>query len=486
MMKTKGIFRGLLMAALVAVVFSCEKDEKSNPTISWSNPADIQYGVALSAEQLNATASVEGTFSYMPRIGTVLEAGAEQELTVNFTPEDKGSYKEVSASVLINVLPGEPEITWENPADIVYETALGETELNATANIAGTFVYTPELGTVLTAGNEQELMVAFTPEDTDNYQVISKTVLINVLKQDPVITWEQPMDMFFYMGDPQPLTEKQLNATANMEGTMNYIGIVAGATVLPPGKKELQAEFVPADADNYNTVTKSVTVHVSESAGIVTDIEGNKYHTVQIGEQVWMAENLRTTKLNDGTEITLYDGSRNQIPMYLWPDLQEGIKYQDAVGASYNWYVVETNKVCPSGWHVPSREEWEVMFTYLVNNGFAVGDGYLYNDPNLPTVSKALCSSNWNSANIETDGAPCDKTDSELINKTGFTALENGFTRFNHGKEDEFDNYYALWHSSSKRTYNRSEVIRIYGRSSAIAFYDYTEDHQIAIRCVKD
>lgn len=479
-MKTKEIFKSLLIAALVAVVFGCEKDEKSNPTISWSNPADIQYGVALSAEQLNATASVEGTFSYTPRIGTVLEAGSGQELTVNFTPEDKGSYNEVSTSVLINVLPGEPEITWENPADIVYEAALSETELNASANTAGTFVYTPELGTVLKAGNEQELKVDFTPEDTDNYQVISKTVLINVLKQDPVITWEQPMDMFFYMGDPQPLTEKQLNATANMEGAMNYIGIVAGATVLSPGKKEIQAEFVPADADNYNTVTKSVTVHVSESAGYVTDVEGNKYHTVQIGEQVWMAENLATTKYNDGTEITLYDGSDNDIPMYSWPNYEASNKFDEVHGGLYNWYVVETGKVCPTGWHVPSSAEWTILTDYLIEQNYFVAEEK--DSKGSPNVAKALASTNWDELGTGEDYTPADRTYNELMNVVGFTAVPIIRTATN-GDNPLDINYW--WTNAS--------VSAIYSGTISLDSYDSSVDKvnahkrkKVSIRCIKD
>lgn len=488
MMKAKGIFRGLLMAALVAVVFGCEKDEKSTPTISWSNPADIQYGVALSEEQLNATASVEGTFSYTPRIGTVLEAGTEHELTVNFIPEDKGSYKEVSASVLINVLPGEPEIAWENPANIVYKTALGETELNASANIAGTFAYTPELGTVLKAGNEQELKVAFTPEDTGNYQVISKTVVINVLKQDPIITWEQPMDMFYYMNAPEPITEKQLNATANIEGEINYVGLTPGGTVLLPGKRELQVQFVPTDTDNYNTVTKSVTVHVLKSEGYVTDIEGNKYHTVQIGEQVWMAENLRATKFNDGEEIELslsYD--RTVTPLYSWSPgevLDEFLPYDEKAGMKYNYYAIEKKKLCPTGWHLPSVEEWDILIEYLINNDCVEGE--IYNDGN-PNVSKALASGNWSKTATESENTPGTTDFPHLMNKSGFTAYPSHIHWDYGGVYDEADLVENdRWWSSTESDRHHAYEYFIRAYLSCLKKEANGKALKRSVRCIKD
>jgi hypothetical protein len=74
-----------------------------------------------------------------------------------------------------------PTITWANPADIPFGSALSTVQLNATANVPGTFVYTPSIGTVLPAGNGQTLSVQFTPTDTNNYNSASKSVLINVI-----------------------------------------------------------------------------------------------------------------------------------------------------------------------------------------------------------------------------------------------------------------------------------------------------------------
>ncbi|HEU0049074.1 MAG TPA: hypothetical protein VFQ43_15895, partial [Nitrososphaera sp.] len=124
---------------------------KTTPTITWAAPAAITYGTALSSTQLNATASVAGAFTYTPTTGTVPDAGT-QNLSVNFTPTDTTHYNSASATVSLTVNKATPTITWTAPAAITQGTALSATQLDATASVAGTFVYTPASGTVLAAG----------------------------------------------------------------------------------------------------------------------------------------------------------------------------------------------------------------------------------------------------------------------------------------------------------------------------------------------
>jgi hypothetical protein len=98
--------------------------------------------------------------------------------TSAFTPTDTANYTNASKDVTINVLKGTPVITWANPVDITYPTLLSGTQLNATADVGGAFVYTPASGTQLNAGPGQNLHVAFTPTDTANYTNASKDVTI--------------------------------------------------------------------------------------------------------------------------------------------------------------------------------------------------------------------------------------------------------------------------------------------------------------------
>jgi uncharacterized protein (TIGR02145 family) len=107
---------------------------------------------------------------------------------------------------------------------------------------------------------------------------------------------------------------------------------------------------------------------LSGTEGTVTDIEGNLYKTIRIGTQIWMAENLKTTKYNDGDSIPLvtdaFIWSNLTTPAYCWYDNKEAA-YKDLYGALYNWYTVSTGKLCPVGWHVPSEDDWIIIDSYL-------------------------------------------------------------------------------------------------------------------------
>ena len=85
------------------------------PSINWSNPADLIVGTSLSTTQLNATASVPGTFSYTPAAGTLLPLALNQTLTVNFTPTDSVTYAATSRTVVINVMPAQLQLSGFTP-----------------------------------------------------------------------------------------------------------------------------------------------------------------------------------------------------------------------------------------------------------------------------------------------------------------------------------------------------------------------------------
>src|SRR5205823_10114891 len=118
---------------------------KATPTITWPAPADVAYGTALTATQLNATASAPGTFAYTPAAGTMLDAGTHA-LSVTFTPTNAATYSGATATVTLTVLKASSTITWPAPADITYGTALSARQLNATSSAAGTLVYTASAG----------------------------------------------------------------------------------------------------------------------------------------------------------------------------------------------------------------------------------------------------------------------------------------------------------------------------------------------------
>ena len=99
----------------------------------------------------------------------------------------------------------------------------------------------------------------------------------------------------------------------------------------------------------------------------ITDYDGNSYNTVQIGNQVWLAENLKVKHYSDGESIPLVTNSGSwaalSTPGYCWYNNNEAA-YKNTYGAIYNWYTVNTGKLCPSGWHVPSHTEWTTLTSF--------------------------------------------------------------------------------------------------------------------------
>jgi len=155
------------------------------PVITWASPAAISFGTALSSAQLDATAAVPGTFVYVPAPGIVPDVGS-QTLSVTFTPVDTTDYSITTATQTLTVNRAAPVITWATPIEITPGTALSATQLDATANTAGAFVYTPEAGTVPSTGS-QTLSVAFSPTDTTHYATATatQTLLVGVVPSAP-------------------------------------------------------------------------------------------------------------------------------------------------------------------------------------------------------------------------------------------------------------------------------------------------------------
>lgn len=137
----------------------------------------------------------------------------------------------------------------------------------------------------------------------------------------------------------------------------------------------------------------------------VKDIDGNKYKTIKIGTQTWLSENLKTTTYNDGTPIPRvksYDAwAELSTPAYCWYSNDSTNK--EDYGALYNWYAVNTKKLCPEGWHVPSDKEWTELRSYLGDKGDA------------GNALKEAGTSHWKSPN------------SDASNSTGFRGLPGGY-----------------------------------------------------------
>ncbi len=213
---------------------------------------------------------------------------------------------------------------------------------------------------------------------------------------------------------------------------------------------------------------------------IITDVEGNEYHTIRIGSQLWTVEDLRTTKYNDGTAIPLVTGdtawSNCTFGAYCSYFNSENADTIRKYGLFYNWYAVNTGKLVPKGWHVPSQNDWNKLRDYLIANGYN-WDSTL----NDNKIAKSIASQNdWKySATAGTIG-----NDRSLNNKSGFSALPGG-SRYSNGI---FGNRGLMSHWwSSTPTYADlvfSEFLTY--ENQAIILHNVQKTKGFVVRIVKD
>jgi uncharacterized protein (TIGR02145 family) len=202
-----------------------------------------------------------------------------------------------------------------------------------------------------------------------------------------------------------------------------------------------------------------ITFNPDISYGSVSDNNGNTYKTVRIGSQTWMAENLKSIKLNDGTDIpfvaeeTDWDGL--SAAGYCWYN-NDSVNY----GALYNWYAVNTGKLCPSGWHVPTDSEFTLLSDYLGGENVA---GY---------KQKETGTIHWLSPN------------SSATNESGFTALPGGYRNyngiFNSIKRD------AFWWTFTESPTTDAYIRNIYYGYSSMDRNKTNKNSGLSVRCLMD
>ena len=198
-------------------------------------------------------------------------------------------------------------------------------------------------------------------------------------------------------------------------------------------------------------------------AELLTDIDGNIYKPVVIGDQIWMAENLKTTRLKDGTEIAIIADSaiweNLSTPAYCWYN-NDAASFSNTYGALYNAYTVNTGKLCPEGWHIPEKEEWLTLREFL---GDSLSSG---------AKLKETGTMHW---------LPPNK---EATNSSGFTALGAGI-RYFEGTFASILSYTAFWSASDDGNDEEWYTGLYYAETSFISDFR-NKKHGFSIRCLKD
>ena len=229
---------------------------------------------------------------------------------------------------------------------------------------------------------------------------------------------------------------------------------------------------------SFTTRTADILVQFNPelSYGEVLDIDGNSYNTITIGSQEWMAENLKTTRYNDGDPIpliTLDPSKTGPLPAgYCWYQNNEEI-FKDMYGAYYNWFAVHTDKVCPSGWHVPTDEEWKILEMFLGMTS-EQADSTGYRGTNEGEKIKETGTFNWVEESLPGS------------NLSGFTALPGGVASAEGRPNFAGEGIWAFWWSATEYypefAWNRG----VAWNTPWITRQSFYKSEFINVRCVKD
>jgi uncharacterized protein (TIGR02145 family) len=211
---------------------------------------------------------------------------------------------------------------------------------------------------------------------------------------------------------------------------------------------------------SFTTQNCPTIFNESLTYGKVTDIDGNDYKTITISTQVWMAENLKTITYSDGTSIPLITDettwAASSTPGYCWYNNNSAFK--TSFGALYNWYSVNTGKLCPTGWHVPSLTEWTILITYLGGESVA---SYKLKETGI---------THWNDPN-------------NCTNSSGFTSLPGG-CRLDEGFLS-IGNIGNWWSSSDYEAY-MAWFLPMFNSNGSIYKTPYYKRSGYSVRCIKD
>lgn len=242
---------------------------------------------------------------------------------------------------------------------------------------------------------------------------------------------------------------------------VNY-GAFAAAPTPPTKTSYVFARWCSSSAltDTFQFSTPIITNKTLYAKWEIRDADGNVYTEVKIGNQVWMVENLKTTKYKDGTNIPIMTpDSVFWTPGYCW--YNDSVKYKDPYGALYSGYTINIGKLAPAGWHIPTDAEWSTLVAYL--NGPAVAGGYL----------KEPGTAHWADPN------------NTATNTSGFAAIGAGY-RIYYALYFTDINTTGKWWTSSSINIDNNGCITLTNTDEGVTQSTAVNNFGFSVRCIRD
>lgn len=265
--------------------------------------------------------------------------------------------------------------------------------------------------------------------------------------------------------NPTVADSKTTDYSGNGIFTSNLTGLAAGTPYHVRAYATNSAGTAYGTQKDFTTASEvsAIVFNPALTYGTVSDIEGNIYKTIRIGTQTWMAENLKTTKYNDGTAIPFVTEStvwKNLTdPGYCW--YNNDIGFKTVYGALYNWHAASSGKLCPTGWHVFNETDYMLLETSVGSAGTAGGK------------MKEIGTTHWLGPNAGAD------------NGSGFTGLPGGRRRYD-AVFISMGNLGYFWSSSEDCEAGYAFMGILHHNSTQIEGETCSLSNGMSVRCVKD
>jgi uncharacterized protein (TIGR02145 family) len=442
MIAGKNRYRIPKLILLVFLAISCKKEKDEVPTLTTNAISGITATTAISGGAVTSEGS--GTIVSM---GVCWSTGISPTISSNKTTDGAGPGSFTS------------NITGLVGSTVYYVRAYATNDAGTGYGMAMSFTTLSQAPTVSTL-----------PATNSGLNSATLNSLVTTNNLGTTITFECGLTSSYGITITPPRNVIFSYYPTNFSASIN--GLTKGKIYHYRVKAENSAGITYGDDVTFNTLETGISSIIFNPVliyGSVNDIDGNTYKTIEVGTQTWMAENLKTTKFNDGTTIQYMPGYvewNTKTAGYSWFN-EDIATYKDVYGALYNWFAVDGasnggNNICPTGWHVPTDSEWKILTTYL--GGELIAGGKL----------KEAGTTHWTTPNT---GA---------TNESGFTALPGGC---NNGIGEYLNIGISGWWWSSTDTpyYIYTSWYRfMYNEYYSVIRADTDKLSGLNVRCIKD